>query len=191
MSTPEPTPAGTAEQSRFETAGNPGGKPAARASWWDGRSGMLLALVMAAFSTYLLVGILTMDVGEGTDFPGPRFFPGILVAAGYVLAVLLVLHYLRSPEPPTETSSQRYRTFTDWSAVLWAAGGFLLFALTLETLGWIIAAALLFWFVARGFGSRRPVFDISFALLISSAVYLAFSVGLGLNLPSGILGGGF
>lgn len=191
MSTPVPPSAGMAEPQRPETAGTSDATPAVRTSWWDGRSGLLLSLLMVLFSTYLLVGILTMDVGEGADFPGPRFFPGILMVAGYVLAVLLALHYVRSPEHPTETSARTYRTFTDWSAVLWSAGGFLLFALTLETLGWIIAAALLFWFVAKGFGSRRPLFDVSFALLISSAIYLAFSVGLGLNLPSGILGGGF
>ena len=75
-----------------------------------------------------------------------------------------------------------------WAVVVF---GFLAFALTLEVLGWILAAALLFWAVARGFGSRRPLFDISLALLVSSAIYLAFTVGLGLTLPSGILGGGF
>ncbi|UWX97368.1 tripartite tricarboxylate transporter TctB family protein [Arthrobacter zhaoxinii] len=191
MSNPVAPSAGMGEPQRLETAGMSDAKPAVRTSWWDGRSGLLLSLLMVLFSTYLLIGILTMDVGEGTDFPGPKFFPGILMVAGYVLAVLLALHYLRSPEHPTETSARTYRTFTDWSAVLWSAGGFLLFALTLETLGWIIGAAVLFWFVAKGFGSRRPLFDVSFALLISSAIYLAFSVGLGLNLPSGILGGGF
>ena len=189
MSTPLPSSAGTAEEA--EEIGTADGQPPVRTSWWDGRSGLLLSLVMVAFSTYLLIGILTMDVGEGTDFPGPKFFPGILMVAGYVLAALLALHYVRSPEHPTETSTRKYRTFTDWSAVLWTAGGFLLFALTLETLGWIIAAALMFWFVAKGFGSRRPIFDVSLALLMSSAVYLAFSIGLGLSLPSGILGGGF
>ena len=191
MSNPVPPSAGMAEPQQPESPGTSDAKPAVGNSWWDGRSGLLLSLLMELFSTYLLVGILTMDVGEDADFPGPRFFPGILMVAGYVLVVLLALHYVRSPEHPTETSARTYRTFTDWSAVLWSAGGFLLFALTLETLGWIIAAALLFWFVARGFGSRRPLFDVSFSLLISSAIYLAFSVGLGLNLPSGILGGGF
>ncbi|GMA37981.1 tripartite tricarboxylate transporter TctB family protein [Mobilicoccus caccae] len=70
----------------------------------------------------------------------------------------------------------------------WCIGGFALFAATLELLGWILAAALLFWFVARGIGSRRPLFDISAALLLSSVIYLTFSVGLGLRLPSGVLG---
>lgn len=191
MSTPLSSSAGTAEQLPAGGAGATQARPRTGGSWWHGRSGLLLPLLMIAFSTYLLVGILTMEVPEGTDFPGPQFFPGILMVAGYVLAALLVLHYLRSPEHPEELSDRTYRTFTDWRAVAWSVGGFLVFALTLEVLGWIVAAALLFWAVARGFGSRRSLFDISLALLVSSAIYLAFTVGLGLNLPSGILGGGF
>ncbi|MEX5305142.1 tripartite tricarboxylate transporter TctB family protein [Kocuria sp. CPCC 205258] len=173
-----------------------GGVPAGRdvpprGGRMHGRSGLVVPLLLAAFSTYLLIGILTMEVPEGTDFPGPKFFPGILMVAGYLLAALLVLHYLRSPEHPEELSESTYRTHSDWSAVIWSVAGFLVFALTIEFLGWILAAALLFWAVARGFGSTRALFDISLALVLSSAIYLAFSAGLGLNLPSGILGGGF
>ena len=40
-------------------------------------------------------------------------------------------------------------------------------------------------------GSRRPLFDLTLALTFSSLVYLAFAVLLGLNLPSGLLGGEF
>ncbi|GAB2609967.1 tripartite tricarboxylate transporter TctB family protein [Kocuria arenosa] len=191
MSTPMSSHTGTDE--KIHDGAPPHHEPASRAerSWWHGRSGLVLPLIMAAFSSYLLHGILVMEVPEGTDFPGPRFYPGILMVAGYVLAALMVLHYLRSPEPVEETTGRTYRTYTDWSALVWAVGGFLLFALTLEFLGWILAAALLFWCVARGVGSQRHLFDISLALTLSSAIYLAFDVGLGLNLPSGILGGGF
>ena len=180
-----------AQERPAESQGGAPGQPRGSRSWWSGRSGLVVPLLLAAFSTYLLIGILTMEVPEGTDFPGPKFFPGILMVVGYVLAALLVLHYLRTPEHPEELSERTYRTHSDWSAVLWSVAGFLVFALTIEVLGWILAAALLFWAVARGVGSRRPLFDISLALLLSSAIYLAFSVGLGLNLPSGVLGGGF
>lgn len=159
-------------------------------SFWRGRSGLLLAALMAAFSAYLTVGLVQLEIPEGTDFPGPRFFPGLVAAAGYVLAALLVVHYLRTPDTPeAEWDGQRYRSYSDWNSVAWNVGGFALFALTLELLGWILAGALLFWFVARGMGSRRPLFDISLAVVVSSAIYLAFDVGLGLNLPSGLLGG--
>ncbi|MFI7742214.1 tripartite tricarboxylate transporter TctB family protein [Kocuria rhizosphaericola] len=190
MSTPMSTHTGTAGERRND-AQPPWEQPETATSWRSGRSGLVVPAVVAAFSTYLLIGALTMEIPEGTDFPGPTFYPLILTVAGYVLAALLVLHYLRTPEHPEELSARTWRTHSDWTAVAWSAGGFLAFALTLELLGWILAAALLFWAVARGFGSRRPLFDISLALLVSSAIYLAFTVGLGLNLPSGILGGGF
>jgi putative tricarboxylic transport membrane protein len=149
-----------------------------------------VALLTAAVSTYLLVGILTLDVPEGTDFPGPRFFPALLVGVGYVLAVLVTLQYLRAPQPPpAEHDGSVYAWHSDWRSVAWVVGGFTVFAVTLKTLGWILAGALLFWTVARGFGSRRTLFDISLALVVSSVIYLAFGVGLGLSLPSGLIGG--
>ncbi|WP_134773927.1 tripartite tricarboxylate transporter TctB family protein [Ornithinimicrobium flavum] len=154
-----------------------------------GRSGLLFPLLLAAASTWILVGNLRMEVPEGADFPGPRFYPGLLAVAGYVLSLLLVRHYLRHPEHPEQHSERSYAWFTDWVSIAWCVGGFLAFALLLQPLGWILAGALLFWGVARGMGSRRPLLDVSAALLVSSAVYLIFAVGLSLPLPSGVLGG--
>mgnify|MGYP007004606194 CR=1 FL=1 len=37
-------------------------------TWWHGRSGLLVPLILGAFSTYLLIGILTMEVAEDSDF---------------------------------------------------------------------------------------------------------------------------
>lgn len=154
-----------------------------------GRSGLLFPLVLAAASTWVVVSNAMMELPEGADFPGPRFFPTLLAVAGYVIAALLALQYLRSPEYPEDTTGREDRWYSDWGALAWCIGGFLAFALLLEPLGWILAAALLFWCVARGMGSRRPLFDLSLALVVSSAIYLAFAAGLGLTLPSGLLGG--
>lgn len=164
------------------------GAPARREpeSWKDGRAGLILAVVMVAYSTYLLYGILTMDLPEDGDLTGPAFFPTVLTVAGYVLAALLAVAYWRNPEPVDRES---YKTYTDYAALGWCVAGFVIFALTLETVGWVIAAALLFWCVTRGIGSRRPLFDASVALLVSSSVYLIFGGVLGLNLPPGFLAG--
>lgn len=162
-----------------------------RHGWLTGRSGLVIPLILAAVATWLVWGNLTMQLPKKADFPGPTFVPWILAVAGYVLAALLVVDVIRHPVVPEETSGRTYATHSDWSAVAWCVGGFVLFALTLELLGWILAAALLFWCVARGIGSKRPLFDVSLALVMSSVVYLAFSVGLGLTLPSGVIGGGW
>ena len=206
-------------------------------TWWQGRSGLLVPFIMAAFSTYLLIGIITMDVAEDADQPGPQFFPMIIMIVGYILAVLLTIAYIRNPEPvdvdddlPAEVEEEKafstpvtsavsasrldpheedepaqdrqalaqaraadssHRTHSDFVSLAWGAGGFAAFVLILEFAGWILAAALLFWCVARSMGSKRPLFDLTMALTFSSLVYIAFAVLLGLNLPSGILGGGF
>lgn len=180
------------------------------AGFGHGRSGLVVPLILAVFSTYLLIGVLTMEVPEGTDPPGPTFFPTIVLVAGYVIAVLLALRILKTPEPAEpatfgehddvsdeerraaeEAAAVQYPTFTDWRCVAWAVGGFLAFAALLQFAGWILAAALLFWCVARSMDSRTPLRDVVVALTVSSIVYLAFGVALGLNLPSGLIGGGF
>ena len=63
----------------------------------------------------------------------------------------------------------RHRTHSDFVSLAWGAGGFAAFALILEFAGWILAAALLFWCVARSMGSKRPLFDLTMALTFSSS----------------------
>lgn len=40
-------------------------------------------------------------------------------------------------------------------------------------------------------GAKRPVFNLAAGLVVSSAIQVAFSFGLGLNLPTGVPGGLF
>lgn len=162
-----------------------------------GRSGLVLAGLVLAFGVYLTVGILTMTVPASAESPGPTFFPTLLAVGCYLLAALLVLHYLRHPETPSdsdgveevEQEARAHSTFTDWRTLGLVMAGFLAFALLLNPLGWILAAALMFWTIAWAMGSRSPLKDVGVALVLSCAVQLAFSAGLGLHLPAGILEG--
>jgi putative tricarboxylic transport membrane protein len=83
----------------------------------------------------------------------------------------------------------RRRAYSDWKTLGTVVGGVALFNLCLPVLGWVLSAAGLFWLVCRALGSKRPLFDLSVALLFSSVIQLAFNAGLGLNLPSGFLEG--
>lgn len=74
-------------------------------------------------------------------------------------------------------------------ALLGALGTIVVFIAALQPLGWLISAAFAFWGVSRALGSRRPVFDVFVGFGLSAAVQLAFSAGLGLHLPPGILEG--
>lgn len=157
---------------------------------------LLTPVILFAFATYLLVSLLLIQVPDSTDFPGPRFFPAIIAGLMYLLLALELVRILRdvrgfsqrADAAPAEDAPTRG---FDWGALAWTVGGFVLFIAALRLLGWVLAAALLFWCVARGFGSKRPLTSAVVGLTISSLAYIAFDMGLGLNLPSGILGGAF
>lgn len=168
---------------------------------------LTMPLVFVLVVLYLLFGILTMEIPSNADFPGPRFFPSLVAAVIAVLAVIQTLHVFRAWRSGTlvhlgededrapadgdltirlaTTPTARLRAFG------WTAGSFLVFALVLPYLGWVIAGGLLFWGVARGMGSRRVLLDLVIGLTLSSLAYIGFAMLLGLPLPSGILGGGF
>ena len=74
-------------------------------------------------------------------------------------------------------------------AVLGVLGSIVIFIAALEPVGWLISCAFVFWGVARSLGSKRPVADIFIAFAMAALVQLAFSAGLGLHLPPGILDG--
>ncbi|MDQ1126769.1 putative tricarboxylic transport membrane protein [Microbacterium sp. SORGH_AS 505] len=166
--------------------------------------GLTMPVILVAFATYLVVGIVTMRVPEGTAFPGPQFFPGIIAAGLYIFAATLAVGAIReiraTPDALTaeieaaraeaageEPAAKPVRV--DIRSFAWVVLSFLAFAFLLEFLGWIIAAGLLFWCVARAFGSTKWLQSLIVGLTLSSLAYIGFDMALGMPLPSGILGG--
>lgn len=191
--------------------------------WHTGRGELAVAAAVLVLATVVLIGTVTMEVPEGSSFPGPQFFPSIVVLLLYVVGIALGIEVLRHPRrshvagDPTEISNEMLEdlggvddtaevrvvspeddvstehniaTF-DWRTFGVVVGAFAGFALLLPFVGWLIMAAVLFWVIAWAFGSRRPLFDIAVAALVSALSQLAFSAGLGLALPAGILEGAF
>jgi len=166
--------------------------------------GLTMPVILVAFATYLVVGIVTMRVPEGTAFPGPQFFPGIIAAGLYIFAATLAVGAIReiraTPDALTaEIEAARAEAASEEPAAkpvrvdirsfAWVVLSFLAFAFLLEFLGWIIAAGLLFWCVARAFGSTKWLQSLIVGLTLSSLAYIGFDMALGMPLPSGILGG--
>lgn len=179
---------------------------------------LIMPAVLLAFAGYLAIGMVTMRVPEGTAFPGPRFFPALIAGGLTLFAILLAVAALREhrraatqphDEDPAiligqgaaggvdvdvdavadgDPAEPARAVRIDWASLAWVIGSFLVFTLVLPYLGWIIAAALLFWGVARGFGTRRPLVSLVVGLTLSSLVYIAFDMALGMSLPSGVLG---
>lgn len=192
---PNPTSASAVLGDRLRIVSRPGMAALAKA--------LTMPVVVAAFATYLLVGIITMRVPSSADFPGPQFFPAIITVGLYGFAIALAVSGIREvrslPDPHTaellaaeageDAADEPRAVRIDVRSLLWILGSFLAFAFLLNVLGWVIAAGLLFWGVARGFGSTKPIASLVVGLTMSSLAYIGFDMALGLPLPSGILGG--
>lgn len=93
------------------------------------------------------------------------------------------------PDVPPGREPWPAKAFSDWRAMGIVLASLVACIVLLVPAGWIIAAAVLFWGVSYALGSRRPVFDLSIALVMSSLIQLIFGALLGLNLPAGFLAG--
>jgi putative tricarboxylic transport membrane protein len=146
---------------------------------------VLVCIVLYATATLLAVHVL-----RNPRLPDTNAHPG---SGDFSADMLRDLAHMpegeRHTSVPAPAAPGTYKTYTDWKTVGQIVGGVAGFTLILQYAGWIISAALLFWIVSRALGSKRRVFDLGVALLFSSAIQLAFNAGLGLNLPSGFLGG--
>ncbi len=73
--------------------------------------------------------------------------------------------------------------------IVLVAAGLVLDLVLAERAGFIIASAVLFWFVARAFDPRHPLRDAAFGVAVSTSAYLLFGRVLDLPLPAGVLTG--
>lgn len=167
-----------------------------------GRGSLFVAIALGLFTLYIIYGIITMEVPESAQAPGPKLYPTLLAIVSGVLTVVLTIDTFRNPDeqpphrytaPVGENVGQALIPVpeTDKKALALGMLAFLIFAFILEPVGWIISAALLFWAITLTMGGKRPLFNLAVGLVVSSTVQVAFSMGLGLSLPAGILGGLF
>jgi putative tricarboxylic transport membrane protein len=144
-----------------------------------------LAIGIVAVGVFLLLGAFRISAGARYDRIGPRFFP-FVVATGFVMfgawyAVSVWRKRWLAPEFSTDPAEVNQ---LNWSAFSHLALAFTLCLALLGSIGFVMACSVQFWLVARAFGSQRPVRDAVAALVVATAVYIAFSRGLGLALTS-------
>ena len=77
----------------------------------------------------------------------------------------------------------------DWRTVLLLIGAFLVNAVLIDRLGWVISGTILFWGSAYALGNRHYVRNLLIAVALSLITFYTFAIGLGVNLPAGVLQG--
>ena len=147
-----------------------------------------MALGVIALGIGVGLGSFGIPFGAGYDRIGPRFFPSVVAAGLTLLGSVLAVAALRAKGlHPTAGEDANGGIAANWRALGVLLAALLLNLILLQPAGFVVASSALFWLAARGFGSERPVRDAVIALSLSLLVYAAFTQGLGLTLPRGIL----
>jgi putative tricarboxylic transport membrane protein len=152
---------------------------------------VLVGLGVAALGAFIAVETSKFQVSPLYAKVGPQLIPYI-IAGGLILFGLLFAASAARPRAPAATPSGEAAEEaggTDWLALGVISIGLVAQMLLLEWAGFAIAAAVLFYCVAFGFGSRRYLRDGIIAVLLAMIVYVGFTRGLDLPLPPGLLKG--
>lgn len=150
---------------------------------------LLVALGVTLLGVLLLLGTLQIPFGINAVV-GPRVFPLIVSVGMTLLGALLTVNALRGEraEPAAEEDTDPNAP-VNLGAPAIILGGFLLGAVLLPTLGFVLGTALMYFSVALAFGERRWLLMLAVALVVSLITYEVFTRGLGLTLPPVILKG--
>lgn len=159
-----------------------------RLRWWRPELG--LALVVLGLGVFVVVGTLDVSAAASQLGLGPRFFPMLVGGAMILVGAFYVADVLRGGRgDPEETEDVDAGAPSDWRSVGLVSGIFLAFTALLGTLGWVIAASLLFFGLAVVLGAGSKIRAAVIAVVVAVVTYLVFVEGLGVTLPAGPLAG--
>jgi putative tricarboxylic transport membrane protein len=157
----------------------------------QGRSELGVALFLLALGVLVLVDAGGIPETAGQTGPvGPKAVPFVLGAALVVLSILLAIDVLRGGRGEQEMGEDVDLSHgTDWRTVLILVGAFLANVVLIERVGWAISGAILFFGTAFALGSRHFIRDALIAIALSVGSWYLFALGLGIELPVGVLKG--
>jgi putative tricarboxylic transport membrane protein len=141
----------------------------------------ILAAFVLVLGVFIAVETAMLRTGPGYAAIGPTLFPW-LVAAGLLLVGVALLYEARAG-----ALAQPVGFELDLPPALAVTTGLVLQMVLMKPAGFVIASAVLFVAVAYAFGSRRVALNAAVGLVLSIATYVAFTRGLGLVLPAGLL----
>jgi putative tricarboxylic transport membrane protein len=155
------------------------------------RSEYGVVLFLGALGILVIVQALLLPESRIARGPvGPAAVPVVVGSLLVIVAGFLALDIKRGGRGEPEGGEDVELTGgSDWRTVAMLVAAFLFNALTIESLGWPISGAVLFWGAAFALGSRHYVRDALIAVVLSVGSWYLFVLGLGIALPVGILEG--
>ncbi|PTA69572.1 tripartite tricarboxylate transporter TctB family protein [Deinococcus arcticus] len=150
---------------------------------------LLLALGVLLVGGLLLTGTLQIPFGINAAV-GPRAFPLVVALGTLLLGLALLVAVLRGhrAEPAAEEDTDPGQP-ADLRPPGLILAGFLAGTLLLHPLGFVLGTAIMYVSVGYAYGERRLGLLVGVALAVALVTYVAFTRGLGLSLPPGLLRG--
>jgi putative tricarboxylic transport membrane protein len=156
---------------------------------------LVLSLAVLALGIGVAVGAAQLSSAGGYARVGPNAAPAV-IAGGLILLGLWLAYEAFSggwrnaiADDPAARGEHAFHA----GAFIWVSIGLFTQMLLIHTGGFVIAQAVLFACVARGFGSAKIPRDLAIGLILGVGVFLFFVKFLNVNLPAGwlrpILGG--
>lgn len=169
-------------------AGEPGNDQPEPSNW--GRyAEFMVALGLLAMGIVILVDLQDIRVPRAFSSVGPRVFPTVvgwgLIVIGVWYVIDVALGHAVAPSADSDDADPTLPA--DWAVMGGIAFSLVVYALLMESAGFVVASAALFTIAAYAMGSRRYVRDIAIAVAVSLITFFAFSEWLGIRLPYGIL----
>lgn len=112
---------------------------------------------------------------------GANFVPAIVAGGLTLLGAGLVIEALTGGWRNRDFHPEKFRA----SPFLWISAGLFAHMALIGPAGFIVAAAVLFTCVARGFGSGRFLRDLAVGVALAVVIYLFFTQVLTVSLPAG------
>jgi len=149
---------------------------------------LLLSLAILALGISVAVGTTMLPSAGGYARIGPNFVPGSVAGGLILLGLWLIYEALSSgwrgvPDAPEASGQHAFHT----GAFVWVTIGLFAHIFLINRGGFVVAGAVLFTCVARGFGSYRLARDLSIGVLMALGIFLFFVRFLNVNLPAGWL----
>jgi len=151
---------------------------------------------LAFAGSLLILGLVVlfdtknMLVPPGSGTIGPQVFPYLV--SGLVLLVSLGIFveiFRGNLGQPEGTEFGDIVDKTDYKSFLLVAGAMATYPLLIERAGFVVASTFAFFGVSYAFGAKNAPKNLLISVIFSLIVYFSFTIGLNVNLPSGILGG--
>jgi len=155
------------------------------------RAQLVVCAGLALLGVVLFVDASRIGHATSSNDPvGPRAVPIVLGVALLVVCAVYLLDILRGGRGEQEEGEDvDLGHAADWRTLGLLAFFFLLNALLIDPLGWVISGSILFWGSAFALGNRHHVRGLVAGVALALITFYGFAIGLGVNLPAGILQG--